>query len=205
MRKNSFRKHPPIYFIRHGETDWNRLGLIQGWIDIPLNETGHGQAKAIAAALVGVRDLHPEFNFIVSPLTRARQTMGYIAEALGLESEQVVIADAMKELGFGVWEGRPVWELKASPIYPPDAESHYYWRPEGGESYQDGETRMDAFLDTLTGPTMIVAHGAIGRCLMARSAGLAPAQLVRLSTPQGGYCRLQNGQIDWFDANGDAA
>lgn len=197
--------NPPIYFVRHGETDWNKQGLIQGWIDIPLNETGHAQARAIAGAMAKVRDLHPDFNFVVSPLTRARQTMGYIAEALGLDSEQIVIADAMKELGFGVWEGKPIWELKASPIYPPDAEGHYYWRPDGGESYQDGEARMDAFLATLTGPTVIVAHGAIGRCLMGHTAGLAPEQVVKLPTPQGCYCRLENGRIDWFDATGDAA
>jgi broad specificity phosphatase PhoE len=199
------KRHPPVYFIRHGETDWNRQGLIQGWIDIPLNETGHSQARAIATTLVNVRALHPDFNFIVSPLTRARQTMGYIAGSLGLESEQVVVAEAVKELGFGVWEGKPFGDLKASPVYPSDPGAHYYWRPEGGESYQDGEARMDAFLDTLGGPTMVVAHGAIGRCLMGRSAGLSPAELVQLRTPQGCYCRLEHGRIDWFDAGGDAA
>lgn len=196
---------PPVYFARHGETDYNKQGLIQGWIDTPLNATGHAQAKAVAAALAKVTALEPSFNFLVSPLLRARQTMGYVAEALELEPEQIVITPSVKELGFGIWEGKPFWELKDSPVYPADAEGRYYWRPEGGESYQDGEARMDAFLATLTGPTLIVAHGAIGRCLMGRTAGLAPAQLVSLRTPQGCYCRLQNGQIDWFDANGDAA
>ena len=121
---------------------------------------------------------------------------------LGIAPE---LLGAVKELGFGIWEGRPFWELKDSPIYPADREGRYYWRPEGGESYQDGEARMDRFLDTLDRPTMIVAHGAIGRCLIARSAGLGPAELVGLKTPQGCYCRLANGQIDWFDVNGDAA
>jgi len=196
---------PPVYFVRHGETDWNRQGRIQGWIDTPLNETGHLQAKAIAAALVSVTALAPGFNFVVSPLQRARQTMGYVAEALGLEPQQVLISDAVKELGFGEWEGKPFWELKASPVYPADPEGRYHWRPVGGESYRDGEARMEAFLDALTGPTLVVAHGAIGRCLMARAAGLGPSELVNLRTPQGCYCRLQDGQIDWFDAKGAAA
>jgi probable phosphoglycerate mutase len=199
------RAHPPVYFVRHGETDYNKQGLIQGWIDTALNATGHRQAQAVAAALARVAALEPSFNFVVSPLTRARQTMGYVAEALGLEPEQIVISAAVKELGFGVWEGKPFWQLKDWALYPADAESRYRWRPEGGESYADGEARMAAFLGTLTGPTVIVAHGAIGRCLIARSAGLTATQLVALRTPQGCYCRLANGQIDWFDANGDAA
>ena len=45
------KARPPIYFIRHGETDWNRQGLIQGWTDMPLNEMGRGQARAVAQAL----------------------------------------------------------------------------------------------------------------------------------------------------------
>jgi broad specificity phosphatase PhoE len=196
---------PPIYFVRHGETDWNKQGLIQGWIDTPLNDTGHAQARAVAQALITVTSLEPGFNYLVSPLRRARQTMGYVAEALGLEPEQIRVADAIKELSFGAWEGKPFWELKASPIYPADPERRYSWRPEGGESYEDGEARMDAFLDTLAGPTVIVSHGAIGRCLMARAAGLGPTELVNLKTPQGCYARIQRGQLDWFDANGDAA
>lgn len=201
----AIRSHPPVYFARHGETDYNRQGLIQGWIDTTLNDTGHAQARAVAAALGRVAALDPAFNFVVSPLTRARQTMGYVAEVLGLEPEQITIDGAVKELGFGIWEGKAFWELKASPIYPADAESRYFWRPQNGESYADAEARLDAFLDTLAGPTLIVAHGAVGRCLIGRSAGLSPSQIVALRTPQGCYCRLQGGQIEWFDANRDAA
>ena len=68
---------PPLYFIRHGETDWNRQGLIQGWIDIALNDTGHMQARAIGKALAALPELASGFRFIVSPLERTRQTMGH--------------------------------------------------------------------------------------------------------------------------------
>lgn len=196
---------PPIYFIRHGETDWNRQGLIQGWTDIPLNARGHIQAKAVAAALIAVPDFSPDFNFVVSPLLRARQTMGYMADALGLEPQQIAIDNAVLELSFGVWEGRPFWELKASPAYPAHPEERYFWRPEGGESYEDGDARIDRWLGGVDRPTVVVAHGAIGRCLVARIAGLGRRDLVGLEMRQGCYCRLQNGQADWFDASGDAA
>lgn len=194
---------PPIYFIRHGETDWNRQGLIQGWTDIPLNPLGHAQAKAVAQALLRVPDFSPDFNFVVSPLLRARQTMGYVAEALALEPPQIAVDGAVQELGFGVWEGRPFWELKASPIYPAHPEDRFYWRPERGESYEDGQARIDSWLATLDRPTVVVAHGAIGRCLVAAITGLARRDAVELAMRQGCYCRLHDGQADWFDAIGD--
>ena len=199
------KPRPPIYFVRHGETDWNVQGLIQGWTDIELNEKGHAQARAVAQALTRVREFHPEFNFVVSPLLRARQTMGYIAEALELEPPQISIDPAVTELGFGEWEGKPFWELKASPIYPPHPEDRYSWRPKDGESYEDGHVRINQWLDSLDRPTVVVAHGAIGRCLIAEIAGLPRRDLVELTVRQGCYCRLADGNAWWFDANGDAA
>ena len=196
---------PVIYFIRHGETDWNKQGLIQGSIDTELNAHGIEQAKAVAAALAQKREELFGFQFVVSPQKRAQQTMGFIASALGISMASVKTEPRVRELGFGVWENHPFWELKDSPIYPADAESRYDWRPEGGESYADGVARVDDWLSSIMQPTLVVAHGAVGRCLMGYVAGLAPAALVTLKTPQGCYCRLQNGQIDWFDANHDAA
>ena len=199
------KTRPPIYFVRHGETDWNVQGLIQGWTDTPLNQKGHAQARAVAQALIAVPEFSPDFQFVVSPLQRARQTMGYIAEALALEPQQIAIEPAVRELGFGVWEGKPFWELKASPIYPPHPEDRYHWRPDGGESYADGQARIDRWLDTLDRPTVVVAHGAIGRCLVAEMAGLPRRDLVELVMRQGCYCRLADGRAEWFDATVDAS
>ena len=199
------KDRPPIYFVRHGETDWNVQGLIQGWTDIPLNPKGHTQASAVARALTAVPGFSPDFAFVVSPLQRARQTMGYIAEALALEAPQIAIEPAVTELGFGEWEGKPFWELKASPIYPAHPEDRYAWRPVNGESYEDGHIRINRWLDTLDRPTVVVAHGAIGRCLIAEIAGLPRRDLVELTMRQGFYCRLWNGKAEWFDATADAA
>lgn len=195
---------PTIYFVRHGETEWNKQGLIQGTLDIELNDLGRQQAKAVAEALAEKRDELVGFHFVVSPQLRAKQTMGYIADALGFAVTTVQIEPRMRELGFGIWEGKPNWELKASPIYPADPETRYYWRPDGGESYEDGVARVDSWLQDVTEPTLIVAHGAVGRCLMGYVVGCAPEQIVTLQTPQGCYCRLQDGMIDWFDATHNA-
>ena len=194
------RQRPPIYFIRHGETDWNLQGLIQGWTDTPLNQKGHAQASAVARALLGVPDFSPDFAFVVSPLLRARQTMGYISEALGLEAQQIAVDPAVTELGFGVWEGKPFWELKASPLYPAHPEDRYAWRPERGESYADGHARINDWLDRLDRPTVVVAHGAIGRCLIAELVGLPRRDAVEMVMRQGFYCKLEGGRAEWFDA-----
>ena len=195
------RRLPPIIFVRHGETEWNRQGLIQGSIDTDLNETGRTQAKAVALALLGIREELLQYDFVVSPQLRAQETMTAINGWQERPAELIHTEPLVRELGFGVWEGKPFWQLKDSPIYPADPEQRFYWRPEGGESYEDGVARIGVLLDKLERPTMIVAHGAIGRCLMGVIGNKSPAEIVNAQTPQGSYCRLQDGTITWFDAN----
>jgi broad specificity phosphatase PhoE len=196
---------PPVYFIRHGETDWNVQGLIQGWTDTPLNARGHVQARAVAEALAGVSDVSADFDFVVSPLQRARQTMGYIADALSVDTRRIAVEPAVQELGFGVWEGKHFLEMRRSPVYPDHPEDRFHWRPEGGESYADGQARIESWLDTLERPTVVVSHGAIGRCVVAGLASLPKRDVLDMVMRQGCYCRLAGGQADWFDATVDAS
>jgi broad specificity phosphatase PhoE len=195
--------NPPIIFVRHGETDWNKQGLIQGSVETELNERGHAQARAVGELLASRRDDWADFQIIASPQKRVQQTLQYILQAMG--RNDVTVDPRVRELGFGIWEGKPFWELKASPVYPADPEGRFFWRPDGGESYEDGVARVNDLLATLKKPTIVVAHGAVGRCLMGTTAGLGPRALVTLKTPQGAYCRLCDGQIDWFDATGENA
>ena len=194
---------PAIVFVRHGETDWNKQGLVQGSVDTELNQTGRQQAQAVAKLLTMRRNEWAGFDIIVSPQWRARQTADYILQAL--DRTDFAVDLRVRELGFGIWEGRPIWEMKASPIYPPDAEGKYYWRPEGGESYEDGVARVDEWLNSLKKSTLVIAHGAVGRCLMGAVTHMEPHEIVNLPTPQGAYCDLSQGKIHWFDATGEHA
>lgn len=196
---------PPVYFIRHGQTDWNLQGLIQGWTDTPLNETGHGQAKAVARALANLSELASGYRYVVSPLQRTRQTMAHIARTLSLAERHIAVEPNVKELGFGEWEGKPFWELKASPVYPADAETRYAWRPKGGESYEDGHARLKSWMDRVSEPVVVVAHGAIGRCLIGHLTSMPRAEVVKLVMPQGQFCRIHHGRAEWFDAMAQAA
>jgi broad specificity phosphatase PhoE len=205
LRKTVIEPNPPIYFIRHGETDWNREGRIQGQIDIPLNDTGHQQAIALSRGLKTFL-LDTEIDlFVVSPLTRTRQTMGYLLREFDLPDNRAETEPAMLELAFGIWEGHFFKDLKRNPQYPKNLEERFRWRPEEGESYEDGRERVRQWIGRIDGPTVIVAHGAIGRCLIGLVSDLPPAALIKATTPQGCFCRLQDGRVDWFDTEGNPA
>ncbi|WP_162918595.1 histidine phosphatase family protein [Taklimakanibacter deserti] len=195
--------NPPIYFIRHGETDWNREGRIQGQIDIPLNDNGHQQAIAISRGLKNfLRDTKIDL-FVASPLTRTRQTMGHLLREFDLPENRAESEPAMLELAFGIWEGHFFKDLKTDSQYPKNLEERFRWRPPDGESYEEGLERVRQWIGRIDGPTVIVAHGAIGRCLIGLVSDLPPATLIKTPTPQGHFCRLQDGRIDWFDTEGN--
>jgi broad specificity phosphatase PhoE len=192
---------PPVYFVRHGETSWNRQGIIQGWTDIALNDTGHLQAKAVGGALQAHLNEIKACHFMVSPMLRTRQTMQHIAQTIGIDDGAVAAEPQLKELGFGIWEGKPFWELKASPVYPADPETRYFWRPEGGESYEDGTARLKDLLARIASPTIIVSHGALGRCLIGMLTGLGIREMMGIRMIQGAYCKIADGTATWFDAS----
>ena len=74
-----------IYFVRHGETDWNRIKRIQGHIDIPLATTGFAQAQRLARRLADEAQRGARLDAIYSSdLQRAQQTAQPVADALGL-------------------------------------------------------------------------------------------------------------------------
>lgn len=87
-----------IHLVRHGQTDWNAGGRLQGWADVPLNATGLAQAQATAAKLRGA----PIGAVICSDLERARQTAAPIAAGAGLLAQ---IEPALRERSFGQAEG----------------------------------------------------------------------------------------------------
>ncbi|WP_281397159.1 histidine phosphatase family protein [Kaustia mangrovi] len=198
--------HPPLVFIRHGETDWNRERRLQGRMDIPLNALGEEQARAIGKRLSTILGDPDGMAFHVSPLIRARQTMTAVLDALGLPDDTARADDRLCEIDFGTWEGRCWPELNAHGIdRDADPEGYHAWRPDRGESYADATIRVADWLATLDRPAVVVAHGGIGRIVRGLSLGLAPAEIVGLSVSQWRFFRLAEGGIEWFDARPDRA
>ena len=93
-----------IYLIRHGETDWNRKGLLQGKQDIPLNENGIALAKKTAE---GMKRAGISFDKIYSsPLLRAYETAEILSEYLTTGAVKVVADERLKEMDFKEHEGQ---------------------------------------------------------------------------------------------------
>jgi broad specificity phosphatase PhoE len=143
-----------FWFLRHGETDWNAQNLSQGAVDIPLNETGLAQARS-ASLLLRNRGIK---HIISSPLSRAKVTADIAAAQLGLP---VQIDDGLKEVAFGVQEGKPMSEW-----FQPWVDG--LLTPEGAESFPALTKRAVAAVNRcISRPraVLVVAHGALFRAL----------------------------------------
>ncbi len=136
-----------FYFLRHGETDWNRRRVMQGHRDIALNARGIEQAREVAPAVAKL----PIASICCSTLMRAKAT----AEIVNTRGLALTIIDDLKECGFGIYEGQ-------------DAGGPWRegWRNgeaiPGGESLAEYSTRLlRGFNAALAkpGPVLIVGHG----------------------------------------------
>lgn len=96
-----------VYFIRHGETEWNKIGRFQGWTDIPLSEHGLKQAEALGKRFE--REGIQLDRIYASPLIRAVQTAQPLSDLYGLPIETI---DCFKEMNYGEWDGLTFTELK---------------------------------------------------------------------------------------------
>jgi broad specificity phosphatase PhoE len=162
-----------LVLVRHGETEWSRIGRHTGRTDIAL--TAHGQDQACSLAL---RDERPAL-VLTSPARRATRT----AELAGLGGFET--DERLWEWDYGAYEGRTTPEIQA------ERPGWYLWR----DGVPDGETvervgaRTDAVLERVRpylsgGDVAIVAHGHLLRVLTARWLGLPPAdgRLFRLDS-----------------------
>lgn len=144
---------------RHGQTDYNSTGRLQGQVDIALNETGKAQAAAAAEVLVRVQPV----RIVSSDLSRARETAKALAQLTGAEVGE---DPRLRERNFGKWEGLTHREMMAG--WP---EQYSQWQsgshPDGIDAETRRETGMrvaEAVRSTVEGldggVVVITSHGA---------------------------------------------
>ena len=187
----------PIYFLRHGETEWNAAGRLQGRLDIPLNLKGCEQAKRNGGVLSEMLDDPGGLRYVASPLTRTRQTMEIAREALGLRQDGFGTDERLLEINFGRWEGRTWQEIKqadAAELKARDANEFDYAVP-GGESYADVMKRVVSWLGSVAHPTVVVSHGGIMRCLRGHVLGLSNEAILKLDIPQDKVMLIEGGAV----------
>lgn len=150
-----------VWLVRHGETEWARLGRHTGLTDIPLTETGRAQARAIGGRLAG----HRFALVLTSPLSRAAKT----AALAGFPD---AIADPdLQEWDYGALEGRTTVEIRG------DFPDWTIWRGPwpAGETVDQVGARADraiARARAADGDVLVFAHGHLLRVLAARWLGL---------------------------------
>lgn len=151
-----------ILVIRHGETDWNAEGRLQGTMDTPLNSQGIRQARAAAQTL----KKHDIRIIYASPLLRARITAEIISEAIGVP---IVFREELREKDFGAMQGLRLDEIHA--LYGDQTwaqKSLLDAAPPGGESNRDVLQRLKPVIEEiqeLGQRVLIVTHGAVARLL----------------------------------------
>ncbi len=164
---------PVLYYVRHGETDWNVEQRLQGHRDTALNARGRGQAVHCGEILRDLfgRDVREPSDcaYVSSPLSRARETMELMRATLGLDRDGYAIDERLIEISFGDWEGLTLPEVKAGA---PDAlmrrdNDKWGFTPPGGESYRDLTKRVGEWYGSVANDTVVAAHGGVARALIA--------------------------------------
>ncbi|MEZ0171875.1 histidine phosphatase family protein [Microvirga sp. TS319] len=179
---------PTIYFIRHGETDWNLEGRLQGQKDIPLNDLGRVQAEEAGRRLQSIRPHYEDLAYVASPMRRTRETMEILRGAIGLQPQGYRLEERLVEITFGAWEGMTWKEVrKAEPQLAAlrEQDKWNYAPPGGGESYAMLVDRIRPVLDDLTRDTVIVAHGGVARAFLSICCGISSRQAASMDIWQG--------------------
>ena len=170
------------FLVRHGETEWNRVGRAQGQADPPLNQEGREQAEAVAARLDTVV-FEAAYS---SDLRRAADTAAPVMRGRDMP---IVYRRDLREKSFGEWEGMTYEELQLR--YPAMLEELFEERPSfappGGESDLElfaraagAAARIAGRHAGTNGNILVVSHGGTLRAMMASTLGLPVESMWRL-------------------------
>jgi probable phosphoglycerate mutase len=195
---------PTIYHIRHGETDWNVGGRLQGWRDLPMNARGLTQAASAAHVLHGLFEREgksPEdFAYVSSPLTRATTTMRIVRTELKLPVDDFASDDRLREIGYGTWEGYTLREMAERDPETFARRSADKWDtvPPSGESYAQLAARVKAWYETLTQDTVVAAHGGTTRVLMVITGATTTEEAADRPIKQGAVYVFGSGAFETY-------
>lgn len=195
-----------IYLVRHGETEWNRAGRMQGQLDSPLTEHGQAQARAVDETLAGLTNGGNGLAMVASPLGRTMATAALIAEALGPTT--IATDERIMEMSWGDWDGmtHPEIEVHSPGELARRKAGRWDHQPPGGESYAVTAFRVVSFLADIDPerPLVVVSHGGTGRVVRGLYGKLSQDEMLTLEQPQDAFHLLRGGQIGRIDPGREA-
>ena len=188
-----------LILVRHGESEWNRAGRIQGQVNSPLTDLGINQAKAIRDYLSGIL-LNQELEIYTSPLDRAIQTAEIIAQGIDHPSSKIIIEERLNDFSLGEISGTFGWD-KVAEIFPEQAklrlEDPIRFHPSGGESGAEFEARLRSLLEELMGDgtlKLMVSHGIVNKFIRGILKNLSGKEIIDLGESQNAIYRLEQGE-----------
>jgi probable phosphoglycerate mutase len=195
---------PTIYYIRHGETEWNAEGRLQGTQDVPLNALGRRQAAHSGGILADLfardgRD-RSSLPFVASPLGRARSTMELVRSELKMPPADYGLDDRLREVGYGQWEGSTLAQAQASDpaLFARRQVEKWTVAPPGGETYAEVQIRVRDWYDSLNADIVAVAHGGTARALMVALGIETPSSAADLTIEQGAVYVFDDGELSKY-------
>lgn len=195
-----------VYLLRHGETDANAEGVIQGdLVDLPLNARGESQARALARHFATQRacGLHVDATY-ASPLRRAHGTAARVADALG--QPRVAPLPGLREISWGAYMGEPNQGAVGDGmrrILGAWAEGDFEAHAPGGETLQAAWERAWRELEPLTrahrnDTVVIVAHGRINKVVLSMLLHGDLHHMEEFPQRNGGMTLLEHDQGRWY-------
>lgn len=186
-----------VCVARHGETDWNIAGILQGWIDVEINDKGRRQAYELVATFAG-----SGFSRVYSsPLSRALETAEIIARALRLAPP--ACHEGLKERNFGAIQGIPKAEL--ADLNPVLLQQILKRNPatsfEQGESMDDFASRVLDAIISIARPhsgerVLVIAHGWVMDVITRHVANLPRNAILNV--------KRKNGECLWLEVAGQS-
>lgn len=200
---------PDIILIRHGQTEWNREGRIQGHGDARLTDLGQAQARAYGRLLADRFSPLAPFTLYRSPAGRCAQTTALACEAASLDAAAFTIDERLKEKGYGRWEGMTRPEIAAAgdteELTEMDADPWDHRPPGGGETLTEVMARARDWMNGLdkTAPVIVICHGGTGRSLIRSYLDLPPDETLAIQMRQDVVFHLSARGLDILETGVD--
>ncbi|SHO80824.1 Phosphoglycerate mutase [hydrothermal vent metagenome] len=173
-----------LYLLRHGETNYNVEGRYQGSSNSPLTLKGKQQAKENAFKL---KNSINNFNNIIiysSPQKRAKESAFILVDNLGISRDKIVFDKRLREISYGIFEAetKDYCQKNYPNIFKAREDDKWFYKIDGGESYQEATIRVREWLSTLDKSKIIIAitHEMINRVIRKEYQNLSISRALSL-------------------------